>query len=265
MATIGTNVHIGPFTYIEQDVVIGDNCYIANNVSILNGTKIGNNCSIFQGAVVGAVPQDLKYKGENTTVEIGNNVTIREFCTINRGTSASNSTRVKDNCLLMAYVHIAHDCIINENCILANNVTLAGHINIENHARLGGMVAVHQFVHIGEHSMIGGGTLVRKDVPPYVMAAREPMSYAGINTVGLKRAGFSQSEIHHIEDIYRLIFTRGLSVQKASKIVEEEIMPSLHRNKILEFIANANRGIMRGYKGMYTKKMNPSLDNGYHA
>jgi UDP-N-acetylglucosamine acyltransferase len=261
-AKIGKNVTIGPFTVIEEDVVIGDNCWIGNNVTILNGARIGDNCHIFPGAVVSAIPQDLKYKGERTTLNIGNNVTIRECCTLNRGTSAANTTIIGDNCLLMAYVHVAHDCLIAENCILANNVTLAGHIEIDKYARLGGMVAVHQFVRIGEHTMIGGGSLVRKDVPPFVTAAREPLSYAGINSVGLRRAGFSKGEMHHIEDIYRVLFVRGLSTRKALSIIEDEIMPSAYRTQILDFARGAKRGLMKGFRAMNgsSKMAEPVLD-----
>lgn len=249
-AKIGQNVTIGPFTVIEEDVVIGDNCWIGNNVTILNGARIGEGCRIFPGAVVSAIPQDLKYRGENTTLQIGNNVTVRECCTLNRGTTAANTTFIGDNCLLMAYVHVAHDCLIAENCILANNVTLAGHIEIDKNARIGGMVAVHQFVRIGEHTMIGGGSLVRKDVPPFVMAAREPLSYAGINSVGLRRAGFTIEEMRHIEDIYRVLFVRGLSTRKALSIIEEEVMPSVYRTQILDFARSAKRGMMKGFRAM---------------
>lgn len=249
-AIIGKNVSIGAFTVIEEDVVIGDNCWIGNNVTILNGARIGEGCRIFPGAVISAVPQDLKFEGEKTTLQIGNEVIVRECCTLNRGTSAANTTVIGDNCLLMAYVHVAHDCLIADNCILANNVTLAGHIEVESYARLGGMVAVHQFVRIGEHTMVGGGSLVRKDVPPYVMAAREPLSYAGINSVGLRRAKFSTEEMHHIEDIYRVLFVRGLATRKALSIIEEEIMPSAHRTRIVEFVRGAKRGLMKGFRAM---------------
>ena len=247
-AIIGQNVHIGPFTVIEADVVIGDNCWIGNNVTILNGARIGDNCKIFPGAVISAIPQDLKYHGEDTTMEIGNNVVIRECCTLNRGTTAAGRTAVGDNCLLMAYVHVAHDCIVANNCILANNVTLAGHIEIAPYARLGGMAAVHQFVHIGRQVMIGGGSLVRKDVPPYVMAAREPLSYAGINRVGLRRAGFSRPDIHHIEDIYRILFVRGLSTRKAVELIHQEVADSPFRQEILDFVRKAERGLMKGFR-----------------
>lgn len=261
-AKIGKNVEIGPFTLIEEDVVIGDNCWIGNNVSILNGARIGNNCKIFPGAVVSAIPQDLKYQGENTTVEIGNNVIVRECCTLNRGTVEAGRTAIADGCLLMAYVHVAHDCFVGKGCILANNVTLAGHIEIGNYARLGGMVAVHQFVRIGSHVMIGGGSLVRKDVPPYVMAAREPLSYAGINRVGLHRAKFSSDTIHHIEDIYRILFVRGLGVRKALTLIDQEIEASLYRDEISGFVLGAKRGLMKGFRSLSAagRMTEPALD-----
>ena len=249
-AKIGQNTEIGPFTVIEGDVEIGDNCWIGNNVTILNGARIGNNVKVFPGAVVSAIPQDLKYKGENTTLVIGDNTIIRECCTLNRGTSAEDTTVIGKNCLLMAYVHVAHDCLIGDGCILANNTTLAGHIKIDNYARLGGMTAVHQFVRIGSNVMIGGGSLVRKDVPPYVVAAREPLSYAGINRVGLRRAGFDHKKLHHIEDIYRVLFVRGLSVRKALQLIEENIEESPIRNEIVTFVKNADRGLMKGFRSL---------------
>ena len=187
-AKIGSNTTIGPFTVIEEDVIIGDNCQIGSNVCIYNGARIGNNCYIFNGASISATPQTKVILNEATTTEIGNGTVIREFCTINRGNKKfGGRTVIGENCLLMAYVHVAHDCIIGNDVILANNVTLAGHIEVGDWATLGGMVAVHQFVRIGEQTMIGGGSLVRKDVPPFVTAAREPLSYAGINTIGLRR------------------------------------------------------------------------------
>ncbi len=261
-AKIGKNVKIDPFTVIEEDVVIGDNCWIGNNVTILNGARIGENCKIFPGAVVSAIPQDLKYKGEKTTLEIGNDVIIRECCTLNRGTIEAGRTVIGDNCLLMAYVHVAHDCFIGKGCILANNVTLAGHIDIDDYARLGGMVAVHQFVRIGGQVMIGGGSLVRKDVPPYVMAAREPLSYAGINRVGLHRAKFTRDTMHHIEDIYRILFVRGLGVRKALTVIEEEIEPSPYRDEIVEFVRSAKRGLMKGFRSLNAagRVTEPALD-----
>ncbi len=252
-AQIGKNVTISPFTVIEEDVVIGDNTWIGPNVTIFNGARIGEKCRIFPGASVSAIPQDLKFKGEQTTLEIGNGVTVREFCTLNRGTSAEGRTVIGDNCLLMAYVHVAHDSVIGRNCVLANNVTLAGHITIGDYATLGGMVAVHQFVRIGDQVMIGGGSLVGKDVPPYVTAARNPLSYAGVNTIGLERRKFTHEEIHHIEDIYRVLFVRGHSVRRALRIIEEEIAPSVHREHILNFIYGAKRGLMKGFRSLHGK------------
>ena len=252
-AKIGKNVTIGPFTVIEEDVVIGDDCWIGSNVCILNGARIGHHCRIFPGAVVSAIPQDLKYKGEPTTLEIGNYVTVRECCTLNRGTinekvQADGRTTIGDHCLLMAYVHVAHDCHIAERCVLANNVTLAGHIDIGRHATLGGMVAVHQFVRIGEHAMVGGGSLVRKDVPPFVTAAREPLSYAGINSTGLSRRNFTKEEMHHIENIYRILFVRGLSIPKALAAIEKEVEKTPQRDRILDFARSAKRGLMKGFR-----------------
>jgi UDP-N-acetylglucosamine acyltransferase len=247
-AKIGKNVTIGPFTVIEEDVVVGDDCWIGNNVTIMNGTRLGNGCKVFPGAVVGAIPQDLKYQGENTTLEIGNEVIIREFCTLNRGTKEAWRTVIGDRCLLMAYVHVAHDCFIGKSCILANNATLAGHIHIDDFARLGGMTAVHQFVRIGKYVMISGGSLVRKDVPPYVMAAREPLSYMGVNRVGLHRSIFPRQVIHHLEDIYRLLFVRGLSVRKAIALIEEQIEPSDYRAEILRFVRDSKRGLIKGLR-----------------
>lgn len=247
-ARIGKNVHISPFATIEGDVEIGDNCWLGPNVCILDGTRMGENCKVFPGAVIGAVPQDLKFKGEQSILEIGNNVTIREYCTLNRGTKENWTTMIKDNCLLMAYVHVAHDCILEENVILANNVNLAGHIHIGKYAILGGLTAVHQFVKIGEHAMIGGGSLVRKDIPPFLKAAREPISYAGINSVGLKRRGFSPETIKAIQDTYRLLFVKGYNTTQALELIEKNIPDSVEKSKILTFVRSSERGIMKGFR-----------------
>lgn len=246
-ARIGKNVKIDPFTMIHDDVVIGDNSWIGSSVSIFPGARIGNNCKIFPGAVISAIPQDLKFTGEITTVEIGDNTTIREFVTINRGTKALGKTVIGENNLLMAYVHIAHDCVVGNNCILANGVTLAGHITIEDYAIIGGLSAIHQFVHVGSHVMISGGALVRKDVPPFVKAAHEPLSYVGINAVGLRRRGFSPEKIAEIQDIYRLFFVKGYSNSHALEVIEKEIQPSEEKNQILSFIRKSTRGLMKGY------------------
>lgn len=247
-AQIGENVEIGPFTTIAEDVVIGDGCWIGSNVTIMDGTRIGQNTRIFPGAIVGAVPQDLKFDGEESLLEIGDNVIIREYCTINRGTKANYVTKISDNSLLMAYVHVAHDCVIGERCILANNVNLAGHIEIGNFSVLGGLTAVHQFVKIGEHAMVSGGSLVRKDVPPYVKAAREPLCYVGVNSVGLRRRGFTSDQINHIQDIYRILYVHGNNTTQALQIIEATVEATKERDYILSFIRGADRGIMKGFR-----------------
>jgi len=246
-AKIGSNVTIDAFTTIYGDVEIGEGTWVGPNVTIFDGARIGKNCKIFPGAVISAVPQDLKYEGEETIAEIGDNTTIREFVTINRGTVAAGKTAVGSDCLLMAYVHVAHDCIIGDNVILANGVTLAGHIEIDDYAIIGGLSAVHQFVKIGSHVMVSGGSLIRKDVPPFVMAAREPLSYVGINSVGLKRRGYSPEQIQVIQNIYRIIFTKGLNTSKAVAQVESEISDNEEKTLIINFISESTRGLIKGY------------------
>jgi UDP-N-acetylglucosamine acyltransferase len=245
-AKIGKNVTIDPFTYIAGDVVIGDNTWVGPNVTIMDGARIGNNCRIFPGAVISAIPQDLKFHGEITTAEIGNNTTIRECVTINRGTSDRNKTVVGNDCLLMAYVHIAHDAFIGNNVILANTANIAGHVTIEDHVILEGVVAVQQFIRIGEHSFIAGGSLVRKDVPPFVKAAREPLTYAGINAIGLRRRGYQTATISQIEDIYRHIFVHGTNVSKSIEEIKASIEDSPEKTQILNFIEGSQKGIIRG-------------------
>ena len=246
-ATIADNVIIEPFATIYQDVTIGEGTKIGSNVSIMPGVRIGKNCQIFPGAVIGAVPQDLKFKGEYSTVEIGDNTTIREFVTINRGTSAKGKTVVGSNCLLMAYVHVAHDCIVGNNVILVNNTQLAGEVIVDDYAILGGMVAVHQFVRVGSHVMISGGSLVRKDVPPFIKAGREPLSYVGINSIGLRRRNFSNEKIREVQEIYRYIYQKGLNISQAVEIIEAEMPASTERDEVLLFIKDSKRGIIRGY------------------
>lgn len=246
-AKIGKNVRIDPFAVIQDDVVIGDNTWIASNTNIMSGTRIGNNCKIFPGSVIGAIPQDLKFAGEVTTVHIGDNCTIREYVTINRGTADREETRIGNNCLIMAYSHIAHDCIIGNHCVFSNSTTLAGHIEVGDYVVLAGLVAVQQFVRIGSHAFVTGGSLVRKDVPPFVKAAREPLSYVGVNSIGLKRRGFTTEQINHIMDIYRLVYVRNYNISKALDIIEAEIQVSDERDEILKFIRESKRGIMKGY------------------
>jgi UDP-N-acetylglucosamine acyltransferase len=245
-AKIGKNVTVAPFSTIYDDVEIGDGTWIGPNVTIFQGARIGKNCRIFPGAVISAIPQDLKFKGEVTTVEIGDNTTIRECVTINRGTSDKMKTAVGDNCLLMAYVHVAHDCIIGNNVIIANSVNLAGHVIIEDHVILEGLVAIQQFVRIGAHAFITGGSLVRKNVPPFTKAAREPLQYVGINSVGLRRRGYSNERILEIEDIYRTLYVKGHNVTNALAIIEQEAPVSAEKQQILTFIRESKDGIMRG-------------------
>jgi UDP-N-acetylglucosamine acyltransferase len=246
-AKIAGNVVIEPFVTIDKDVVIGEGTWIGPNVSIMNGARIGKNCRIFPGAVISGIPQDLKFAGEETTVEIGDNTTIRECVTINRGTKDRWKTVIGSNCLIMAYCHIGHDCIVGNNCIFSNNTTLAGHVTIDDYVVLAGMVAIHQFCHVGSHAFVTGGSLVRKDVPPYVKAAREPLSYVGINSVGLRRRGYSSEQINEIQDIYRTIFIKKHNFTKALDIIEAESQPTEIRDEILDFIRNSNRGIMKGF------------------
>lgn len=246
-ARIGKNVKIDPFTMIHDNVEIGDDTWIGSNVTIFPGARIGKNCNIFPGAVISAVPQDLKFHGEETTAVIGDHTTIREFVTINRGTQALGKTEVGSHNLLMAYVHVAHDCVVGNHCILANGATLAGHITIDDFAIIGGLSAIHQFVQIGAHVMISGGSLVRKDVPPFVKAAHEPLSYVGINSVGLRRRGFSNEKIAEIQNIYRAIFVKGFSNSHALEAVQNEMAETPERDQILSFIRKSTRGIMKGY------------------
>lgn len=245
-AKIGSNVTIDPFSYIAADVEIGDGTWIAPNVTIMDGARIGKNCKIFPGAVISAIPQDLKYNGEITTAEIGDNTTIRECVTVNKGTSDRNKTVVGSNCLLMAYVHIAHDVFVGDNVILANTANIAGHVTIEDHVILEGVVAVQQFVTIGEHAFIAGGSLVRKNVPPFVKAAREPLTFAGINAIGLRRRGYDTTVISQIEDIYRHIYVHGTNVSKSIEEIKASIAESAEKTQILKFIEASDKGIIRG-------------------
>ncbi|MCL4126871.1 UNVERIFIED_CONTAM: hypothetical protein GTU68_033109 [Idotea baltica] len=245
-AKIGENVKIHPFTYIDGDVEIGDECEIGPNASILNGARIGNNCKIYPGAVISAEPQDLKYSGEKTTAEIGSYTTIRECVTINKGTSFSSKTVVGSNCLIMAYCHIAHDCVIGNHVIMCNCANLAGHVVIEDYVTIEGIVAIQQFVHIGMYSFVAGGSLVRKNVPPYVKVAKEPLMFIGVNKIGLQRRGFDQENINRIEQIYKLLFVKGLNVTNATKAIIEEVEDSVEKEYILNFIKTSNKGIIKG-------------------
>lgn len=246
-AKIADNVVIEPFVTIHKDVEIGEGTWIGSNVTIMEGARIGKNCRIFPGAVVSAIPQDLKFNGEVTTVEIGDNTTIRECVTINRGTKTRNKTVIGNNCLLMAYAHVAHDCHIGNNVIIGNASQIAGEVNIDDWAILSGLVAVHQFVNIGAHVMISGGSLVRKDVPPYTKAAREPLSYEGVNSIGLRRRGYASDKIAEIQEIYRILYVRGLNNSKAIAKIEAEMPATQERDEIISFIKASDRGVMKGY------------------
>ncbi len=250
-ARIADNVVIEPFTTIYKDVEIDEGTWIGPNVTIMEGARIGKNCKIHPGSVISGIPQDLKFSGEKTYVQIGDNTVIREYVTISRGTVDRHKTIIGSNCLLMAYVHVAHDCEIGDHVILVNSVQVAGHCVIEDYAIVGGATAVHQFVRIGAHSMVAGGSLVRKDVPPYVTAAREPLSYAGINSIGLRRRGFSNKKINEIQEIYRQIYLKGQNNNKALDVIQMEMKSTRERDEILHFIRNSDRGIMRGYTNKF--------------
>ena len=245
-AKIGANVEIGPFTTIDDNVEIGDGCRIGSNVTIFSGARIGKNVTIFPGAVISAIPQDLKFRGEDTQAFIGDNTVLRECVTVTRGTAAKGRTVVGSNCLIMAYSHVAHDCIVGNNVIISNATQLAGEVEVDDFAVIGGGSLVHQFCHIGAHVMLQGGALVNKDIPPYVKAAREPISYTGINTIGLHRRGFSSEAIARIQDIYRILYASGLNVTEAIARIEAEMEPTAERDFILSFIRNSQRGIIRG-------------------
>ncbi len=246
-AKIAKNVVIEPFTTIHNNVVIGEGTWIGSNVTIMEGARIGKNCSIFPGAVISATPQDKKFNDEDTVTEIGDNTTIRECVTINRGTVDRMKTKIGKNCWIMAYCHIAHDCIVGDNCIFSNNSTLAGHINVGDYVVLAGMAAVQQFCSIGNHAFVTGGSLVRKDVPPYVKAAREPLSYVGINSIGLRRRGFTTEKIREVQNIYRILYQQNYNNTQAVAIIEAEMEATPERDEVLEFIKNSQRGIMKGY------------------
>jgi len=248
-ARIGENTHIDPFVTIHGDVVIGNNCHISSGAVIYDGARIGDHVQIFPGAVISAVPQDLKYEGEVTTAEIGSHTIIREYVTINKGTKAAGRTIIGEHSLLMAYVHIAHDCSVGSHCILANGVTLAGHIIIDDYAIIGGLSAIHQFCHIGGHVMIQGGALIGKDVPPFVKAGKFPLSYLGVNSIGMKRRGYSDAKIAEVQEIYRILFVKGYEYKKAIDLIETEVPHSAERDLIIQFARSSSRGLMKGFRG----------------
>ena len=244
-ARLGENVEVGPFVYIDKNVVIGDNNVIMPNANILYGSRIGNNNRIFPGAVIGAIPQDLKFQGEETTAEIGDNNTLRENVTVNRGTAAKGKTVVGNNNLLMEGVHVAHDTIVGNGCIIGNSTKMAGEVIIDDNAIVSANVLMHQFCHVGSHVMIQGGCRFSKDIPPFIIAGREPIAYSGINIIGLRRRGFSNELIENIHNAYRIIYNSGKNVSDALVQVSEEIPMSPEIEYILSFIKNSGRGIIR--------------------
>ncbi len=250
-AKIARNVVIEPFTTIHNNVIIGDGTWIGSNVTIMEGARIGKNCRIFPGAVISAIPQDLKFENEDSLAIIGDNTTIRECATINRGTKAFGKTVIGNDCLIMATAHVAHDCIIGDHVIIVNGVTLAGHVEIGDYAIIGGLAGVHQFIHIGKHAMISGGSLVRKDVPPFTKAAKEPLSYIGINSIGLRRREFSTEKIREIQNIYRILYQKNNNTTQALRIIEAEMDATPERDEVITFIKNSQRGIMKGYSSNY--------------
>lgn len=245
-AQIADGATIEPFAYIEGDVQIGCGTWIGPHATVLSGTRIGEDCKVFPGAVVGAVPQDLKYAGESSTVEIGDRTIIRECVTINRGTTDRMRTAVGNDCLIMAYTHLAHDVLVGNHVIIANSGNIAGHVTIEDWVIIEGMAGVQQFVTIGKHAFVGGGSMVRKNVPPYIKAAREPLSYIGVNSIGLRRRGYDNDRILIIEDIYRMLYVQNGNITQALRAAESELPASEDKNVILDFIHASDKGIIRG-------------------
>lgn len=246
-AKLGNNVTVEPFAYIDANVEIGDDCLIMSNANVCSGSRIGKGCKVYPGAVVGGLPQDLKYKGEETLAIVGDYTTIRECCTVNRGTAAKGQTVVGNNCLLMAYSHVAHDCILKNNVIIGNATQLAGEVEVYDNAILSGGTLVHQFTRVGEYVMIQGGTRLGKDIPPFVIAGREPVTFAGINLIGLRRHGFSNDQINLIQEAYRQLYQSGLNFGDAIRKIEDEMDMTEEVQKIVQFIKESPRGIVRGY------------------
>jgi UDP-N-acetylglucosamine acyltransferase len=244
-AVIGEGCEIGPFCYIDKNVVIGKNNHLMNSVTLLSGTRIGDGNRIFPGAVIGAIPQDLKFKGEETTAEVGDNNTIRENVTINRGTAAKGKTVVGSNNLLMEGMHVAHDAVVGNGCIIGNTTKIAGEVVIDDFAIISACVLIHQFCHVGSYVMVGGGTRTSQDIPPYCMAAREPVAYCGLNLVGLRRRGFSRELIENIHNTYRLLYQRGKLREECLQEIRETVPMSLEIEYILDFITSSKRGIIK--------------------
>jgi len=244
-AKIGENVEIGPFAVINKNVIIGDGCVIDSNATICEFTQLGKNCHVFPSAVIGAIPQDLKFHGEETWTIIGDNNVLREFVTVHRGTFSKGKTVIGNNNLIMAYCHVAHDCVLGNNIIMSNATQLAGEVVVDDFAIIGGGTLVHQFTHIGSHVMIQGGSRTSKDVPPYIIAAREPIAYCGVNSVGLNRRGFTSEQIHTIQEVYRLLYQGGMNTTQALEHIVANIPASVERDMIVDFVKASTRGVVR--------------------
>lgn len=245
-AELGENVIVEPFAYIEDNVVIGAGTRIMPHACIMSGARIGENCTVFPNAVISGIPQDLKFDDEESLAIIGDNTIIRECVTVNRGTKSRNQTVVGNNCLLMAYSHVAHDCILKDNVIIGNTVQLAGEVEIDDYAIISGGTLVHQFTRVGKHTMIQGGTRLGKDIPPYAVAGREPVSYVGINIVGLRRRGFTREQINNIQEVYRYLYLSGYNISQAIERIESELSESDERTDIIDFVRASSRGVVRG-------------------
>ena len=243
---IRDDVIVDPFAYIEDNVVIGAGTRIMPHACIMSGARIGKNCTIFPNAVISGIPQDLKFEDEESLAIIGDNTTIRECVTINRGTKSRGQTVVGNNCLLMAYSHVAHDCILKDYVIVGNSVQIAGEVEVDDYAIISGGTLVHQFTRVGKHTMIQGGTRLGKDIPPYTVAGREPVSYVGLNIVGLRRRGFSREQINNIQEIYRYLYLSGYNISQALEKIESEIAESDERTDIIDFVRASSRGVVRG-------------------
>lgn len=245
-AQLGEGVTVEPFATVYGDVIIGDGTWIGSGAVIYDGARIGKNCRIFNGASVSAIPQDMKFSGEETTLEIGDNTTVREFATLNRGTRSRGKTTIGNNCLLMAYVHVAHDCKVGNNVIIVASSGIAGEVELGDWVTLGGATVVHQFVRIGNHAFLGGGSKVRMDVPPFIKADREPLAFMGLNSVGLERRGFTREKMHELHEIYRAYYNMGMNGTKALEYIEANFGPTPERDYILQFIRSSERGVIRG-------------------
>ena len=244
-AKIGNNVEIGPFTIIEDKVIIEDNCKIGAHVTIADGTILHKDVQVYNGAVLGTVPQDLKFSGEETTLEIGERTVIREYAFLNRGTKDKFKTAIGKDCFLMAFVHVAHDCFVGDNCIIGNGAQIAGHISIDHHTILSGHVLVHQFSKIGSYCMVEGGAKVKRDIPHYCMAVGEPLKFSGLNKIGLQRNGFSTEDIQDISDAYRILYRSGLTTEKALEQIENNYVDHNVVLNISEFVRDSKRGVIR--------------------